>query len=193
MRRLARHLSTLCPAASLVLFVAVCALWVRSYRLNECVIHSAGQHGFSAYSDRGEMGFRRQPWRGESVYRRYLKRDATPGNRLTPPYSKSRWPGGFWFESESRPVPPGSHAVIVVPHWAMAFLLLIPPATVAARRSRAFLRRRRHRCATCGYDLRAGPERCPECGTATAGAAAAAASRSSGLVTAVAGRFITCV
>ena len=32
MRRLARHLFTLCSAVSLVLCVAVCALWVRSYR-----------------------------------------------------------------------------------------------------------------------------------------------------------------
>ena len=31
MRRLARHLFTLCSAVSLLLCVAVCVLWVRSY------------------------------------------------------------------------------------------------------------------------------------------------------------------
>src|SRR5688500_6669334 len=32
MRRLARRLFTLCSAASLLLFVMLCVLWVRSYR-----------------------------------------------------------------------------------------------------------------------------------------------------------------
>jgi len=35
MRRLARHLFTLCSAASLLLCAAVCVLWVRSYFATE--------------------------------------------------------------------------------------------------------------------------------------------------------------
>lgn len=53
---------------------------------------------------------------------------------------------------------------IAVPHWFLALLLAIIPALYfgAAIRSR-----RRHRgghCPQCGYDLRATPDRCPECG-----------------------------
>jgi hypothetical protein len=39
MRRLARHLFTLCSAVSLLLCVAVCVLWVRSCRVQDDVIH----------------------------------------------------------------------------------------------------------------------------------------------------------
>ena len=168
MRRLVRRLFTLCPAVSLVLCVAVCVLWVRSYRFNELVIQSVGHHAFSAYSDRGELRLRRQPWGGTSAYRRFLKRDATPGNRLMPPYAKTRWPGGFWFESESQPS--RSHVVLVVPHWAVATALFVLPGSVVVRRTRAFLRRSRKRCPACGYDLRATPGRCPECWAAAANA-----------------------
>lgn len=53
-----------------------------------------------------------------------------------------------------------------VPLWALCAALSVLPV---ARVGWWFARRRRHgagQCAGCGYDLRASPERCPECGRA---------------------------
>ena len=54
---------------------------------------------------------------------------------------------------------------IGLPNWLIALVTAILPAWAALR----YFRRRRVRkiglCTKCGYDLRATPDRCPECGT----------------------------
>ncbi len=63
--------------------------------------------------------------------------------------------------------------VYVAPHWFVALLFAALPAV----RLRSILRTRRQNrrnraglCQHCGYDLRASPNRCPECGHAAAAA-----------------------
>jgi hypothetical protein len=58
--------------------------------------------------------------------------------------------------------------VVVVPHWSMMLLAAALPlarlrGVIATRRRTA--RAAGGRCVVCGYDLRATPGRCPECGT----------------------------
>jgi len=87
------------------------------------------------------------------------------------------WRRKTWTYYRKPPAPPFSDesSMLQLPHWAIAIPSMIWPAIAA----RAILRRRRAVrsgcCARCGYDMRATPERCPECGAVTQPALAAAA------------------
>lgn len=54
--------------------------------------------------------------------------------------------------------------VVSVPHWWIVAAGLVLPAAWCRSRWRRWRRNRRGVCHACGYDLRATPSRCPECG-----------------------------
>lgn len=74
------------------------------------------------------------------------------------------------FSATSRPDGDLRHLVrtdirtIGFPHWLLAAALAILPASWCWLRFRRSRRRRAGACSDCEYDLRASPERCPECG-----------------------------
>jgi len=55
-----------------------------------------------------------------------------------------------------------------VPFWFAVIVFGVAPAIRAHQWRKARKRRRGHLCSSCGYDLRATPEHCPECGTVPA-------------------------
>ena len=73
--------------------------------------------------------------------------------------SDSRYKAGTFIERNYR-----------APMWSVALLTFPPAAWVigsgSARRLRRYRRRQAGQCLECGYDLRATPDRCPECGAA---------------------------
>ena len=66
---------------------------------------------------------------------------------------------GFIYHRDARSL------VVGAPHWAVCLLLAAPVVGIGWARTR---RRARGAglCPACGYDLRATPDRCPECGAA---------------------------
>jgi len=55
---------------------------------------------------------------------------------------------------------------VEVPYWLLALITLSGPAALTIRSVRSRRRRLRGLCPRWGYDLRASPGRCPECGVA---------------------------
>lgn len=187
MRRVFRQFFTVVSALSLLLCVAVCVLWVRSYRVSDHVHITTQDRGVYVALGRGaiavsytrlvefpgigESGFR-VPGRGydaieppidafEYVRRQYELLDFPPLS----PDEKVSWKGfavctGMFFVSPL--------LIVRTPLWAPAGVFLVLPLLAAKFRARVWHRRARGLCRICGYNLRAHHtgERCPECGTA---------------------------
>jgi hypothetical protein len=155
--------------ASAILLTATLMLWVLSY-LGEDVVtvtrrSKTGPQWLCVdwlQSNWGEINLHRftigeSEW-GQSGGYPAVRYAGTPSSR--PENPKERW-GMYWhcrinWHEES--------IYICFPHWGVAMAFSILPTV----RVVGYLRRRRRfgagRCSSCGYDLRATPDRCPECG-----------------------------
>ena len=56
---------------------------------------------------------------------------------------------------------------IWIPYWLLVIIFMLLPIYAGYRRMRYGKRTATNCCPSCGYDLRASPERCPECGRPT--------------------------
>lgn len=180
MRRLARRLPTLCSVISLLLCIALSALWVRSYfhvdrayRLRPVVTRDGeGWSALGGWSDGGKLTLARQVtgvWL-ICTQSEQAKNGAWGWHWHTYPYEHRPNDGGllgklgFQYESLGPGMQFERHWYVGAPHW---FLILLLAALPVARVTSKLHRRRRIRhglCPSCGYDLRGTPDRCPECG-----------------------------
>ncbi len=136
---------------SAALLIATVILWVRSYwRYSE-----VGQP-FSLSSDSWSVA----SWSGEIRLRHY----PNPQSKWGPEYESRRWGIYVYAGNDIRGAGSGFYChEWRIAYWFVAVFLLLLPATFAAHR--IFRRAEIGRCACCGYDLRATPDQCPECGT----------------------------
>ena len=181
---------TILSALSLLLFVALCVLWVRSHMVAEqyylpptgaVTTHSyfpgrpnQWQVQYSLESARGTLQLVRRDMTIESHH--------PPGRHVPdrPEYALTRgvprdpadrtwsFAGTRVFYSPRRGQQLGNmqiqrfgFLIIAIPFWLPALPAILPPTL-------SLLLRRRTRnpglCPSCAYDLRATPTRCPECG-----------------------------
>src|SRR5688500_17299941 len=163
--RALRFLWMLAATISLMLCLAVAFLWHRSYATADFVGRGSPARWYGALSmsglirlERGDYAGSIEGWSRAS----YRTPDglglpgevAARGTRRYGPIAYRQ----IWYDG-TRP-----RWSVYVPHWFVVALVgALPTAHVAGR----LLRRRRRpgHCATCGYDMRATPRRCPECGT----------------------------
>ena len=184
-----RRLFDLVAVVSLVLCVASVALWVRSYftedsvyKLSPCRTGAGPSYdAWGLISGGGKLQFLRQQSLGLSLIetRTELAKNGKWGLHWNHyPYAPpSGLKGNIWNRMgfAYRVVGPNQWFTLdwraAVPHWSIAAFFAVAPVIVAMTAMRRSRRTAAHRCVSCGYDLRATPDRCPECGTAVAEAA----------------------
>jgi hypothetical protein len=146
-------------------------MWARSKgHDDEVTLESGADRTFSVGS--GPNGVRCFVWLEDPIHAE-LKWEL---NTRTGPFIQGMswdWPKesiwnhlGFWYFNEYYQFQEYARRVFMVacPYWLPALALLVLPVLRARSWRRDRLRMRRGLCVRCAYDLRATPERCPECG-----------------------------
>lgn len=180
MKRLGRWSANLSAAVAAVLLAGACVLWARDYG-------RAARVTYERHAPRAGGFVRRDWWSFDSSAGRLWasgrSQTVPAGNTFDGPAAwldrpsaapRDPWRGrarsavnrlGFGFDARGEPQNYGYKAwEVVCPNWFVAGLA----GAVVCGRAYLWRRRRRRgrlgRCPACGYDLRATPDRCPECG-----------------------------
>jgi hypothetical protein len=182
MRLLARALFHGLAAISVLLLAATVFLWVRAFWLDEHLFmrvkakghtgeltlwtyrngFSIGEHrqtpdaSFAAFptgQHPGRFGWQSMPGKGPG-----WERGFSSPKQIRWSFARFGWAGGG---------SPTASWFLMFPAWFPMAVFFILPAWSARRIRRSVVARRRARagqCLACGYDLRATPHQCPECG-----------------------------
>jgi len=164
-----RSLFNLLAAASLGLCLCTSAVWLRSEAAAELLNYQNAtlRNAEFVLSSRGDLALG-IVWRSSPATAPYGLRYRTEATLNLPAqlrqYPRHGFVGpigwGTW-------VRPGSTQwVLLFPLWLIVSVLAILPIVWVYRRTLGDRTNRTGICSTCGYDLRATPDRCPECGTA---------------------------
>ena len=164
-----RRLLNLVTVLSVALGVVLSVMLVRGFFVSDLIGYDGSRRAVWLCSGRGGVGFTAASFPPGVINSRglYWRKD-------DPQYGGTSWqPGSGALGFYSMSYVPVSGA------WVGGACVPTPVAMAATILPPLYLRRRQRRqrastglCRTCGYDLRATPGRCPECGTAAVSASA---------------------
>jgi len=176
--------------------VATCVMWVRSYHSYD-FLHlerkgngSRGYQSHGAWTGPGEFVYYSRsdiqisqafsPWAfthysltGQNALKAWPEQRNFVAGTATHTFLSVRW--GHFQTSGRWGIPPlipfrnseRQRTAVVVPLWMIAAATTVLPVFWLVLRIIQKRQKRLGLCAICGYDLRATPDRCPECGTET--------------------------
>jgi hypothetical protein len=168
-----RRLFNLAAAISALLFAATAAFWARSYWAGDVVQWTVAGHSGELHASRGRATYHRQDlspilirpdrprwhWHHEAY-----APHSSEGPEFGIPPEVGWWWRGFGWTTLSSGGGLAMHRFAYAPYWALVALFLALPLAWLAGVVRRRRRSRNRMCPACGYDLRATPDRCPECG-----------------------------
>jgi hypothetical protein len=176
-----RRLFAIVSVVSLALCASTVALWSLSTTMKSEVAGDsmdADRLGRSAYSiafEHGVITFRylhvRAAADAPANFKRYFQSPAQPALTVRHDYYPASWGLQRWSFRWTRSHAPyvGGRFQVAAPCWVIFLLTAIAPGLWLRQRVRRRTTLGLGFCDACGYDLRASPDRCPECGKAVTG------------------------
>ena len=149
----------LLAGASLALAVLTAGLWVRSYWAEDILIYNMQGASLAFSNPRGQLAVALYDSTHPAAVRGWSRIQRAPGNWKWTTHNSDWRFGPMELEVGS------GFCEVALQHWSLLLLFSLAPTAWLLRGP--LLRRRRAKlglCRHCGYDLRATPERCPECG-----------------------------
>ena len=185
MKRIRRWLSPTLAVLSLALCAASVALWARSSNTSEWVEWVHGRHFYAASTARGAIALTYSYITNADYPHFAFESVAWPD--MNSVYQSEHHPTfwnafGFRYDDSMRIVyregdgstSSGGRCRVQFPLYVAVVFFTLAPLGYGFQIFRHRRRRTQGICPNCGYDLRASPDRCPECGRKSNGGGASA-------------------